>query len=200
MTDTTKVAELPAKWRAKAKRIRGMTAGSDLVADIMEVSAEDLEAALARQEADKPSAPVGQDDDAHAVMQAFAAGFSVTKNLPWSALTNEANAELAWSVSRTAPPYCDKQGVRIWSGPTASAAVSKGFSALGMTLAAPPAAQAVDLFDDFSESKDWRESDYNGRIDWLKAMHASQRAEIVRLQNDVEILRALVDQQAGGAE
>jgi hypothetical protein len=63
--------------------------------------------------------------------------------------------------------------------------------------AAPLAAQAVDLFDDFSESKDWRESDYNGRIDWLKAMHASQRAEIVRLQNDVEILRALIYQQAG---
>ena len=63
--------------------------------------------------------------------------------------------------------------------------------------AAPPAAQAVDLPDDFSESKDWRESDYNGRVDWLKEMHASQRAEIVRLQNDVEILRALIDQQAG---
>lgn len=63
--------------------------------------------------------------------------------------------------------------------------------------AAPPAAQAVDLSDDFSESKDWRESDYNGRIDWLKAMHASQRAEIVRLQNDVEILRTIIDQQAG---
>lgn len=63
--------------------------------------------------------------------------------------------------------------------------------------AAPPAAQAVDLPDDFSESKDWRESNYNGRVDWLKAMHASQRAEIVRLQNDVEILRALIDQQAG---
>lgn len=62
---------------------------------------------------------------------------------------------------------------------------------------APPAAQAVDLPDDFSESKDWRESDYNGRIDWLKAMHASQRDEIVRLQNDVEILRTLIDQQAG---
>jgi hypothetical protein len=63
--------------------------------------------------------------------------------------------------------------------------------------AAPPAAQAVDLPDDFSESKDWRESNYNGRVDWLKAMHASQRAEIVRLQNDVEILRTLIDQKAG---
>ena len=51
MTTDTKVADLPAKWRAKAKRIRGMTAGSDLVADIMEGSAEDLEAALARQDA-----------------------------------------------------------------------------------------------------------------------------------------------------
>lgn len=51
MSDDTKVADLPAKWRAKAKRIRGITAGSDLAADIMEGSAEDLEAALARQEA-----------------------------------------------------------------------------------------------------------------------------------------------------
>ena len=51
MTAETKVAELPAKWRAKAKRIRGMTAGSDLAADTMEGAAEDLEAALTRQEA-----------------------------------------------------------------------------------------------------------------------------------------------------
>ena len=58
------------------------------------------------------------------------------------------------------------------------------------------AAQAVDLPDDFSESKDWLESNYNGRVDWLKAMHVSQRAEIVRLQNDMEILRALIDKQA----
>lgn len=61
MTADTKVADLPAKWRAWAKRIRGITAGSDLAADIMEGSAEDLEAALARQEADKTAAPVGQE-------------------------------------------------------------------------------------------------------------------------------------------
>lgn len=57
MNTDTKVADLPAKWRAKAKRIRGMTAGSDLAADIMDVAAEDLEAALARQEADNASSP-----------------------------------------------------------------------------------------------------------------------------------------------
>lgn len=61
MTTNTKVADLPAKWRAWAKRIRGITAGSDLAADIMDGAAEDLEAALARQEADKPAAPVGQE-------------------------------------------------------------------------------------------------------------------------------------------
>lgn len=56
MTTDTKVADLPAKWRAKAKRIRGITAGSDLAADIMEGSAEDLEAALARQDESAPTA------------------------------------------------------------------------------------------------------------------------------------------------
>lgn len=66
MTTDTKVADLPAKWRAWAKRIRGITAGSDLAADIMDGAAEDLEAALARQDDDAfvddpcpPSAPVG---------------------------------------------------------------------------------------------------------------------------------------------
>lgn len=69
MTTDTKVADLPAKWRAKAKRIRGMTAGSDLVVDIMEESAEDLEAALARQEADKKAASVGQQGAGNVVIE-----------------------------------------------------------------------------------------------------------------------------------
>lgn len=69
MTTDTKVADLPAKWRAKAKRIRGMTAGSDLVADIMEGSAEDLEAALARQEADKKAAPAEQQGAGNVVIE-----------------------------------------------------------------------------------------------------------------------------------
>lgn len=58
MSDNTKVAELPAKLREKAKRIRGMIAGSNLVEDIMEGAAEELEAALARQEADKTKAAI----------------------------------------------------------------------------------------------------------------------------------------------
>ncbi len=156
MTTDTKVADLPAKWRAWAKRIRGITAGSDLAADIMEGSAEDLEAALARQEADKTKAAI------------------------WIEFAENGN-------------------IRFWTSDQ-DRAIEESFCharILTAYYAAPPAAQAVDLSDDFSASKDWRESDYNGRIDWLKAMHASQRAEIVRLQNDVEILRALVDQQAG---
>lgn len=169
MTTDTKVADLPAKWRAWAKRIRGITAGSDLAADIMEGSAEDLEAALARQEADKPAAQADAPSDA--AIETLALEYGIRKS------------DEHWGVRY----YTDKG--------------SDLFRFAGALLArygsAQADAQAVDLPDDFSESKDWRESNYSGRVDWLKAMHASQRAEIVRLQNDVEILRALVDQQAG---
>lgn len=95
--------------------------------------------------------------------------------------------------------FAENGNIRFWTSDQ-DRAIEESFCharSLAAYYAAPPAAQAVDLSDDFSESKDWRESDYNGRVDWLKAMHASQRAEIVRLQNDVEILRALIDQQAG---
>lgn len=190
MTTDTKVSDLPAKWRAWAKRIRGITAGSDLAADIMEGAAEDLEAALARQEADKTAAsvitltdaptapPAAQaDDDWHLRGYAYA--------------SKQATTCAGCGEHKHTPLRIDAMG-----GYVCLTCIDNKLSSLlgefGYT-----AAQAVDLSDDFSESKDWRESDYNGRVDWLKAMHVSQRAEIVRLQNDVEILRALIDQQAG---
>lgn len=177
MTTDTKVADLPAKWRAWAKRIRGITAGSDLAADIMEGSAEDLEAALARQEADKTLGQVLRE-----LYESAAKGFHILE-------TCGPDGKY-WKVSQ----FRSMADLHAYDDAWTRAMIA-------VRDAAPPAAQAVDLSDDFSESKDWRESDYNGRIDWLKAMHASQRAEIVRLQNDVEILRALIDQQAskGGA-
>lgn len=62
--------------------------------------------------------------------------------------------------------------------------------ALASSSVAPPAAQDVDLPDDFSESKDWRESDYAGRIEWLLVMHRSMRDEIERL---ADALREVAD-------
>lgn len=208
MTTDTKVAELPAKWRAWAKRIRGITAGSDLAADIMEGSAEDLEAALARQEADK------MDIMAHRLLYLDHSGEWVTHGRPWvdgrpdpKLLTELVEPNSRWRIEYA---YAAPHSAPVGQEPVCSispydlAKLQKHETARvrppgqGVPLyAAQPAAQAVDLPDDFSESKDWRESNYNGRVDWLKAMHASQRAEIVRLQNDVEILRALIDQQAG---
>lgn len=56
MTTDTKVADLPAAWRATGK-----AAGATPIAATFNVCADELEAALARQEADKTAAPVGQE-------------------------------------------------------------------------------------------------------------------------------------------
>lgn len=162
-----KVAELPKIIRSRADT--GAAHHGEAWAQGVRFAANQIEDALARQEADKTAAPVGQEI---AYLDLGVGGYIDLG----SAMTDEQLAKLP-----------------------------KGRHALGIIgtygvdgyVAAPPAAQAVDLPDDLSESKDWRESDYNGRIEWLKAMHASQRAEIARLQNDVEMLRALIDQQAG---
>lgn len=53
MTTEPKVADLPGKLRARAARLHGQTAGADLVADELEECAKDIEAALARQEAQR---------------------------------------------------------------------------------------------------------------------------------------------------
>lgn len=83
--------------------------------------------------------------DGEILLFALNSGFGVTKNLPASCLTDAANTEMAWSVSRVEPPFCDPKGIRTWTGPTPTAAVVKAATALGMKLPNKPAAQGVDL-------------------------------------------------------
>lgn len=55
MTTDTKVAELPAKWIERASKLRSYF--SDDAAEALETAAAELQAALARQEADNASSP-----------------------------------------------------------------------------------------------------------------------------------------------
>ncbi len=65
-------------------------------------------------------------------------GWELHRIPPWDALTDEANREQAWGVKRTERPYCDRQGDRQWSAPTALEAFAKAFKALGMTMPVQP--------------------------------------------------------------
>lgn len=62
--------------------------------------------------------------EAELVYNALESGeWSVVRHQPVSYLTDEANEMHKWSVQRTTVPYCGKDGVRIWCGPTPSAAL-----------------------------------------------------------------------------
>ena len=58
--------------------------------------------------------------------------WAIMRHPPCTFLTDEANIEHAWSVERTLAPYCDEEGTRRWSGPTALEALKAGKAALGM--------------------------------------------------------------------
>lgn len=81
-----------------------------------------------------PEGPTVADD---LIEAAFDDGFIVSKNFPATFLTEEANREMAWTVGRSLPPYCNDAGERQWSGPTAQAAISVARAALGMPTASP---------------------------------------------------------------
>lgn len=51
-----------------------------------------------------------------------------------ASFTDEYNRENAWSVGRTTAPFCDKNGMRFWSGPTALSALRKAESAIAEML------------------------------------------------------------------
>lgn len=79
MTTDTKLADLPAKFRARAARLRGQTAGADLVADEREECAKDIEAALARQDAQ--AIPEGLEDRIEAAIKRIVDGHA-TRRIP----------------------------------------------------------------------------------------------------------------------
>ena len=54
--------------------------------------------------------------------------------LPQTCFTSEANIRNAWSVKRSAAPYCTKDGLRIWTGATPLEALCNGAAALGVEL------------------------------------------------------------------
>lgn len=188
MTTDTKVADLPAKWRAKAKRIRGMTAGSDLVVDIMEESAEDLEGALARQEA------VDDDIIAAAELRGYrrrqeeeAAQEPVAWYLPSEDGYDSCFRDHSTITSCTGNPWTG--WIPLYTAPPAAQAdhfpdaTKKG------------AAQAVDLGqfrDCVIEAKEsWLQCAEN----WKGRVRESQYREWV---DDCDRLLKLIDQQAGG--
>jgi hypothetical protein len=221
MITNMKVADLPAKLR-NLSTILSEAGGTVMLpcnpAEYCLGLAAGIEAALARQEEDKTTTPVGQEwTDEQCIEFASCAFRNAPRNPPEGVELTDIRMA-ASRVMRSAPAaagvpdeslddlivrygnarYDQGRCVTHSQHEELRQASAELYAEISARLAAPPAAQAVDLPDDLSESKDWRESDYNGRIDWLKAMHASQRAQIVRLQNDMEILRALVDQQGRG--
>lgn len=59
------------------------------------------------------------------LIEAFVDGYNLSYNEPREILTDEANTEAAWQVSRSRAPFCDKKGTRIWSASTPSEAINK---------------------------------------------------------------------------
>jgi len=60
--------------------------------------------------------------------------WNLTRHIPSPDMTDEFNTRNAWSVSRTQAPFCDLQGMRAWSGPTAHAALGAAHVALGRPM------------------------------------------------------------------
>ena len=68
-------------------------------------------------------------------------GFEVRHNPPWSALTDAANDRTRYTVFRIEAPFCGKDDVRQWSGPTLQSAMEAAHKALKMPYTSPQAAQ-----------------------------------------------------------
>ena len=100
-------------------------------------------------------------------------GWEVSHPEPWDALTPEAQQAGRIHVKRLAPPFCDKDNMRGWSGPTLEAALAKACTALG--LPAIPEATGKQ----FATFEDWLRSDIpkptaltpDGKL-WEYARHA----------------------------
>lgn len=93
-------------------------------------------AALAAQSPDSGAGP------AEIVMAALETGeWHLQRHLPHSCFTAAANKEQAWSVKREAAPFCSEDDSRIWTGPTALAALQKACDALKLPLPAAALAQ-----------------------------------------------------------
>jgi hypothetical protein len=82
--------------------------------------------------------------EGEAIYMAMCNGYTVTKTLPWGALTDEANARNAWMVKRQEAPYgCYKihegkrEFVNSWNGPTATEAITQAMA----DMSAPGATQ-----------------------------------------------------------
>ena len=76
-----------------------------------------------------------------AIQRAMLDGFKVEYCPPASFLTDEANAESAWLVGRSAPPFCDRAGNRSWSAPTPQEAIARAREAVGLPESAAPQPQ-----------------------------------------------------------
>lgn len=71
-----------------------------------------------------------QASGALAVLAAMDGGeWSIKRNPHCESLTDEANARHAWSAQREKAPYCTRDGHRIFTGPTAIAALQAGMAA-----------------------------------------------------------------------
>lgn len=57
--------------------------------------------------------------------------WEITRHQPVSWLTDEANELFKWSARRAQAPYCGKDGVPQWNGPTPSAALEAARKSLG---------------------------------------------------------------------
>lgn len=63
------------------------------------------------------------------IIVAFNDGFNIQMNDDHGWLTDEANIELRWIVTRRRAPFCDHNGVPAWSGPSPQIAISRARSA-----------------------------------------------------------------------
>lgn len=69
--------------------------------------------------------------EAKDVLDALESGeWAISRHMPQECLTDEANAEHAWSVHRLAPPTCTEEGIRFWFGSTAFEALRRGKNAI----------------------------------------------------------------------
>lgn len=73
--------------------------------------------------------------DADIVMAALdSGGWELRRNQPSTVYTDAANTAHAWSVMRQSAPMCTEDGTRMWSGPTAIAALRRAAAALDIQL------------------------------------------------------------------
>lgn len=209
MTTDTKVADLPAKWRSNSDDLADSGSSSEMqMSHAFARCALQLEAALARQEADKVAAPVWQEPVCYVRWHpkhgyrwdGFHGDYSRTgwTSKPLYASPPAAQADDDWHLRGYA--YASKQAttcagcgeykhtplrIDAMGGYVCLTCIDNKLSSLlgefGYT-----AAQAVDL-GQFREAVEyWRDS--------------AERGDFYQQRNRADRLLALIDQQAGGAK